>query len=86
MKSVKSLLFIASLVAYLNGGTPSLGLLAEAAAHEERNGHRLLDEGRAGIDVKKRIHFAISEGAISATNRRTGSVSWHPTSFLLPIL
>ena len=36
--------------------------------------------------VKERMHFADSEGAISAINGRTGSVSWHSTSFLLSIL
>ena len=51
------------------------------ATHERNNDHRQLDKDRAGTVVKERglkggVPFANSEGAISAMNRGTGSVSW----------
>ena len=52
------------------------------AATRERNDDRCqLDEDRAGTEAKKRglkggVPFGNSEGAISATNRGTGLVSW----------
>ena len=53
----------------------------DAATRERYDDRRQLDEDRAGTKAKERglkggVPFANSEGAISATNRGTGSVGW----------